>query len=109
MVDQRVVSGVVLDEAVSLTLTELCRCCDVSAEYIVEMIDEGVLAPEGDRPDQWRFRGVQVKRVQTALRLAEDLEINMPGIALALELLDELDRLRVLRQRPMPGRGRPPL
>jgi hypothetical protein len=28
------------------------------------------------------------------MRLQRDLEINLPGVALALELLEELDRLR---------------
>ena len=29
-----------------------------------------------------------------ALRLQRDLEINLPGVALALELMEELERLR---------------
>jgi chaperone modulatory protein CbpM len=32
--------------------------------------------------------------VRTARRLAHDLEINPPGIALVLDLLDEIDALR---------------
>ena len=39
------------------------------------------------------FRG-KYGRARTALRLQRDLEINLPGVALALELLEELDRLR---------------
>jgi hypothetical protein len=32
--------------------------------------------------------------VRRALRLQHDLELNLPGAALALELLDEIERLR---------------
>ena len=99
MAGQRVVSGVVLNERVSFSLSELCGCCDVSAEYVIELVDEGVVLPLGGQPAQWRFRGDQIKRVQMAVRLAEDLRLNLPGVALALELMDELDELRRLQQR----------
>jgi chaperone modulatory protein CbpM len=35
-----------------------------------------------------------LRRARTALRLQRDLEINLPGVALALELMEELERLR---------------
>jgi chaperone modulatory protein CbpM len=84
-----------LDERLRLTLRELCHACDVHAEYVVELVAEGVLRPEPDTaPHAWRFDGLAVTRIQRALRLQQDLGINLPGVALALELLDELERLR---------------
>lgn len=109
MTELRVVTGVVLDEAVCFSLGELSRYCDVSAELLIEMVDEGVLVPEGRVPSEWRFRGPQLARAQVALRLAEDLRVNLPGAALALELMDELEQLRALRRgpAPLPGEGYP--
>jgi chaperone modulatory protein CbpM len=43
---------------------------------------------------EWRFSGTALRRARTALRLQRDLEINLPGVALALELLEEIDKLR---------------
>jgi len=42
----------------------------------------------------WQFSGESIIRVQEAIRLQRDLGINLPGTALALELLDEVKALR---------------
>jgi chaperone modulatory protein CbpM len=57
-------------------------------------VSEGVLSPAGGSPQDWRFSGDSLKRAKTAARLMHDLELNLPGVALALNLLEELDRLR---------------
>ena len=85
--------GVVLDEQTSFTLGELCRACNVHAELILEMVDEGVIVPAGSRPETWRFHGRALVRAQQALRLVRDLQLNWPGAALVLDLVEELDRL----------------
>jgi len=35
-----------------------------------------------------------LSRTKTAMRLSTDLEINTPGLALALQLLDQISELR---------------
>ena len=35
-----------------------------------------------------------MRRIRRALRLSHDLELDWPATALALDLLDEIDRLR---------------
>ncbi|MBT9477058.1 MAG: MerR family transcriptional regulator, partial [Polaromonas sp.] len=40
-----------------------------------------------------------LQRARVALRLQTDLDVNLAGAALALELLDELDELRARVQR----------
>jgi chaperone modulatory protein CbpM len=50
-------------------------------------------APHAARA-QWRFRGSALRRTRLALSFARDLEVNPPGIALALDLIDEIDALR---------------
>ncbi|WP_293469970.1 chaperone modulator CbpM [Polaromonas sp.] len=40
-----------------------------------------------------------MQRARVALRLQTDLDVNLAGAALALELLDELDELRARVQR----------
>ena len=86
--------GVVLDERVTFTLTELCQACGVETELVLEMVREGVIEPAGDDEREWRFHGLSLLRAQAALRLVRDLDVNWPGAALALDLLDELDRLQ---------------
>jgi chaperone modulatory protein CbpM len=79
-----------VEEEVQFTLVQLCRACDAEEEHVVAWVLEGVLQPEGESPRDWRFRGECLQRARTAWRLSHDLGINAPGVALALDLLDEI-------------------
>lgn len=92
--DTHTVGGVVLDENLRLTLHEVCRLCEAREELIVEMVHEGIVEVSARTEKRWVFSGDAVMRIQTALRLQQDLHVNVPGAALALELLDEIERLR---------------
>ena len=84
----------ILEEQAELTLADLCRACAVHAERIIELVDVGVLEPLGREPARWRFGGASLQRGRMALRLQQDLGIDLAGAALALELLDEIESLR---------------
>lgn len=89
------VSGTILEQQTELSLDDVSRTCAVQAGFIIELIEEGVLAPiAGHAPDNWRFAGTQVRRVTVAWRLQRDLGVNLAGAALALQLLDEVETLR---------------
>lgn len=96
-------SGIILEELTGLSLVELSCACSVHADCIVELVEEGMLAPVGADPHHWRFSGIHLRRARVALRLQHDLGVNLAGSALALQLLDELEtlrsRLRVLDRR----------
>lgn len=89
-------SCTVLDDSTTWGITEICTLCRVENELIHEMVNEGVLIPEGTSPETWRFNGLAIKRIQVTLRLQNDLRVNLPGAALVLDLLEELDELRAL-------------
>jgi chaperone modulatory protein CbpM len=84
----------ILEEQTQLTLDDLCHACAVHTEQIIELVDIGVLEPIGGDPAHWRFGGTSLRRARMALRLQRDLDIDLAGAALALELLDEIDSLR---------------
>jgi chaperone modulatory protein CbpM len=86
----------VIDESTWCTLTETCKLCKVDDQLIQEMVHEGVLSPSGSSPLEWRFGAQELKRIQITIRLQRDLRVNLPGAALALDLLEELERLRNL-------------
>ena len=94
--------GEVLEDTQDLSLAELSRACQLSAERLIEFVEEGVIEPQGSDPRQWRFRGVSVQRVRCAMRLKDDLGVNTAGAALAIELLQELQKLRVRLNRLEP-------
>lgn len=78
----------------SLTLDELCRICDISPEMIKEFITYEIVQPTHVTHPKTLFTMAELQRVKTALRLQQDLEINLAGAALVLDLLDEIDELR---------------
>jgi chaperone modulatory protein CbpM len=86
--------GMLLDEGTVVTLSELTRVCGISQEQVRSMVREGMLQPRGAAPESWRFTGIEVRRTRRAVRLQQDLELNLAGAALALDLLDEVERLR---------------
>lgn len=88
------VSGYLYTSETLLTIDEFSRVCAVERQQIVELVEEGVLVAEGSRAEEWRLSGDSLRRAQAAMRLQRDLGLNLPGVALALELLDELEHLR---------------
>ncbi|MGE0628376.1 MAG: chaperone modulator CbpM [Hyphomicrobiaceae bacterium] len=78
----------------SCTLSELCVSCKVDADWVATLVEYGVIEPTGRQPSEWQFSSLAVVRIARARRLERDLSLNPPGIALALELLDEIEELR---------------
>ena len=103
MSDALVHCGSVVEEEVELTLVGLCHACHASSEQVVELVEEGVLEPAGGAPGEWQFSGAALRRARAALRLGRDLQLNAAGVALALDLLDEIEALRSRLRRA--GRG----
>jgi len=77
----------------TLSLEELCRFCQADEDWVVELVEHGVLDPNGSTVGNWRFRGMSIVRAKKARRLNRDLGINTAGVAMVLELLEERDRI----------------
>jgi chaperone modulatory protein CbpM len=102
-------SGTVLDDQHLLTVEEVCRVCAVQVEYIEELVEEGLITPQVEQAEQadvlrgaeeheprsWRFTGMHMRQARIAVRLQSDLGVNLAGVALALQLLDEVEALRM--------------
>jgi len=89
------ISGSILEEEPTINLAQLCQYCQTHAEFVIRLVDQGVIVPiEGESTRYWRFHQSAQIRTHKALRLRRDLGINLSGIALSLELLDEIDSLK---------------
>jgi chaperone modulatory protein CbpM len=88
----------VIGPATRLTIDELCIACNVPPDWVVGLVEQGaieVVGPTGQQARQeWRFTRLSLVRVAKARRLERDLGLNLPGVALALDLIDQLDELR---------------
>ena len=87
-----VLRGTLLDNESGLTLDQLCRICRLQSHFVITMVEEGILDPDGEDPTTWRFPGTSVTHVRIVVRLQRDLGINLAGAALVLDLLDRLAR-----------------
>jgi chaperone modulatory protein CbpM len=84
----------IVENEVHMSIVELSHASRTPQELIMSWIAEGVLSPAGSSPEDWRFSGDSLRRAKTAAHLTHDLELNVPGVALALDLLDEIAQLR---------------
>ncbi|MFK7938796.1 MAG: chaperone modulator CbpM [Roseovarius sp.] len=76
-----------------MTMAELCRFCHTDETWIVELVEHGVLNPEGASASEWHFRGINIARAKKARRLNRDLGINTAGVAMVLDLLAEREAI----------------
>lgn len=98
-----VASGVSLGEQAWLELDEFARACGVDADFVRTLVDEGLVQlPVAALP--WRFGGDELARVRRIRRLQRDFDANLQSVAVMLDLLDEIERLRfALRRAGLPG------
>lgn len=79
----------------TFTLWEICERGDIHAEFVIKLVNYGVIAPlQGGDARDWVFDLAALARLRKARRLQRDLRINVPGLATSLELLDDVTELR---------------
>jgi chaperone modulatory protein CbpM len=77
----------------ALSLPDLCRFCQADETWVIELVEHGVIDPMGSSSGNWRFVGASIARAKKARRLNRDLGINIAGVALVLDLLEERDAM----------------
>ena len=89
-----------------LDMNELCQINQFTYEIVVEIVELGIIEQSSLEPNNWRFNSYMVATIHKALRLHHDLDIDWPGVAVALNLLEELDQLRDENKRLQQRLGR---
>ena len=87
------VVGVCLVDEHALDLDAFAAACGTEARVILQLVDEGLLRPLALLP-AWRFGGEELVRVRRIRRLQRDFEANLQSVAVMLDLIDEVERLR---------------
>lgn len=84
------------DDAVVWTLEEVCERTALRPDDIRDLIDLGLIGPASEPKDDrvWTFRDPALARLQRAARLRRELELDWAGVAVALDLMEEIERLR---------------
>ena len=81
----------------------LCQEANITADWVIEIVEHGIVQPSGRTPEDWLFDDRAPVTLKRAVKLHQELELEWEGVALALELLEEVQHLRrensMLRQR----------
>ncbi|MBL1272193.1 MAG: chaperone modulatory protein CbpM [Marinobacter maritimus] len=80
----------------TFTLHEVCERGECHAEFVIKLVSYGIIAPVEPATEarQWLFDLAALARLHKAIRLQRDLKMNLPGLAMSLELLDEVQDMR---------------
>lgn len=89
----KVHQGRLPDDESDITLYQLCQTRNIRPERIIEMVEEGVMNPDGETRIKWRFSPGAIEHVMKVGLLQRDLHVNLAGAALALDSLDRIARL----------------
>ena len=89
----RILEGMPLDESAWIEIGDFCTWLHVERHWIASLVEAGVLEPRGAAPESWSFPASDIARVRAAVRLVRDLDVNLAGAAVILDLLEERRRL----------------
>jgi chaperone modulatory protein CbpM len=90
-----VCTALLVDQDAPVTIDELARFCEQQTEWVVTLVNQGVLPPaQGQYPEQWVFTSVSVTRARHVARLQRDFEVNLDAAALMVDLMEEVRHLR---------------
>lgn len=77
----------------SVSFKEVCYQYNIPKELLIEMMEYGIFTSTTNL-EQPYLSSKDLRRMESAFRLHRDLEVNLPGVALALDLLEEIEALR---------------
>ncbi len=84
-----------MNSTILYTVNAICSYHDINEEMLSDMVSWGIATPYGTAPNRWLFSQNDYERIGCATRFNKDLDINIPGAAMVLELLEELDKVRI--------------
>ena len=83
---------------IHIRVEELSRITCVSVEFITDLVEYGVLDPVNDFGSEQDFEERTIVIVKKAVRIKNDFDTDIAGVALALELINKLDKTRIENQ-----------
>jgi len=97
--EQELLTGSVIGDEAVLSIEELARACSAKTQWIIELVDIGLLEPKGAEASRWRFRAADLICARRVARLQRDFDASTNAVAVMLDLLAEIERLRACLKR----------
>jgi chaperone modulatory protein CbpM len=86
--------GLLIEETTTFSFIEVCHKYNIPKQLLIEMVEQGLFPNQPTDPDQIALDQKALRRIESAFRLHTDLGVNLPGVALVLELLEEIQKMR---------------
>lgn len=90
---ERILEGSPIDETAWIAIADFCAWLHVERHWVVSLVEAGVIEPRGAAPEAWAFPASDIVRVRAVTRLVRDLDVNLEGAAVIVDLLEERRRL----------------
>lgn len=89
-------AAVLVDDQTPVTIHELAHFCEQQFDWVVSLVEHGVVPPVGhtESPERWVFTSPAVVRARQVARLQRDFEVNLDAAALMADLMQEIRQLR---------------
>ncbi|KTD56610.1 putative chaperone-modulator protein CbpM [Legionella santicrucis] len=102
MKQSNTVVGVLIEETTNISFNEVCIKYQIPKELLLEMVEYGIFSSSPHASEQLQLNQKDLRKIESAFRLHHDLGVNLPGVAVVLELLEKIDlltdELNVLRK-----------
>lgn len=90
-----IIDGQQLTEAdIWLDINDVCERCCLQPELLGELVELGLVTQEMMHPEQRLFRTTVLPTLHQALRLKHELDLDWQGVAVAMDLLEQVRELR---------------
>lgn len=93
MKQNNILIGVLIEDSETISYTEVCHKYNIPKELLTEMMEYGLFSNQSAQIEQLKLNPKELKRIESAFRLHRDLGINLPGVVLAIELLEKIEHL----------------
>lgn len=90
----KLVVGVLIEATHTYSFIEVCHRYHIPEALLQEMLEEGLFSAQHTEKHHMLIDQKALQRIESALRLHNDLGINMPGAALTLDLLEKIEKMQ---------------
>lgn len=87
------ISIAVIDNDHLLSFEEICHAINSDHHLIIQLIEYHIIHPKGASQKDWVFDHIALKRARLARNFYYDLDINLTGIGLLIDLLEKIEML----------------
>ena len=72
------------------TRTEVTQILEVEDGFVIALEREEIITRDAPEKDSGEYSDVMLERVRVASNLVQDLEVNLPGVAIILHMREQL-------------------